>query len=120
SVPYVEAAFKVPTDVAPHELAPKRMADVIFRIVQAEGPIHEDEVTTRVRDLWNLGRAGSRVQDSVARAIRHLLTTERCRREDACLFLPDVPVPVRNRAAVRSATLRKPDLLPPREVRAAI
>jgi len=36
------------------------MADVVFRIVEVEGPIHEDEVTARVRDLWGLGRAGSR------------------------------------------------------------
>jgi len=33
---------------------------VVFRIVEVEGPIHEDEVTARVRDLWGLGRAGSR------------------------------------------------------------
>ncbi len=120
SVPYVEAAFWVPANVAPHELAPKQMADVVLRIVEAEGPIHEDEVTARVRDLWGLGRAGSRIQDSVARAISVLLKTQRCRREDSCLFLPGAPVPVRSRAAVHSASLRKPDLLPLQEVRAAI
>jgi very-short-patch-repair endonuclease len=120
AVPYVEAAFKVPTALAPHELRPKQMADVVLRIVEAEGPIHEDEVTVRVRVLWGLGRAGSRIQDSVARAIRLLLTSQRCRREDGCLFLPETPVRVRNRAAAQSASLRKPDLLPPLEVRAAI
>jgi very-short-patch-repair endonuclease len=120
SAPYVEAAFPVPTGVAPHELPSKQMADVVFRLVEAEGPIHEDEVTARVRDLWGLGRTGSRVQDSVARAVRLLLTSQRCRREDGCLFLPGAPMPVRDRTAVRSPSLRKPDLLPPQEVRAAI
>jgi very-short-patch-repair endonuclease len=119
SMPYVEASFAVP-EQAPHELTAKQMASLILRIVKAEGPIHEDEVTVRVRDLWGLGRAGARVQDSVTRAIRVLLTKGTCRREDSCLFMPDAPVPVRNRANVRSASLRKPHLLPPMEVRAAI
>jgi very-short-patch-repair endonuclease len=120
SAPYVEAAFPVPANIAPHELPPSQMADVVFRIVEAEGPIHEDEITARVRDLWGLGRAGSRVQDSVARAVRRLLTSQRCRREDSCLFIDGAAVPVRCRVTVGSQSLRKPDLLPPQEVRAAI
>ena len=96
------------------------MADVLFQIVQIEGPVHEDELTARVRDLWGLGRAGSRIQDIVARGIRSLLVSKRCRREDACLFLPDALIRVRNRESVRSTSLRKPDLLPPQELRAAI
>ena len=96
------------------------MADVLLRIVHIEGPIHEDELTNRVRDLWGLGKAGARVQDSVARGIHSLIVSQRCQREDDCLFLLEASVPVRNRQAVGSASLRKPDLLPPRELRAAI
>ncbi|MGH7871510.1 MAG: DUF3320 domain-containing protein [Candidatus Binatia bacterium] len=120
SVPYVEARFDVPLGTPPHELTAMRMAEVVFQIVQIEGPVHEDEVTARVRDLWGLGRAGSRIQDSVSRGIRSLLVSKRCRREDSCLFLTDAAIGVRNRESVRSMTLRKPDLLPPQEVRAAI
>ena len=120
SAPYVEARFDVPLDTPPHELTTKQIADVLFQIVQVEGPVHEDELTARVRDLWGLGRAGSRIQDIVARGIRSLLVSKRCRREDACLFLPDAPIRVRNRESVRSTTLRKPDLLPPQELNAAI
>ena len=36
------------------------------------------------------------------------------------LFLTEAPVPVRSREVVRSASLRKADLLPPQELRAAI
>ena len=120
AVHYVEARFDVPLATQPHELTAPQMADVLFRIVQVEGPVHEDELTARVRDLWGLGRAGSRIQDSVARGIRALLVSGRCRREDNCLFLPEAPVQVRSREAVRSASLRKADLLPPQELRAAI
>jgi hypothetical protein len=96
------------------------MADVLFRIVQVESPVHEDELTARVRDLWGLGRAGSRIQDIVARGIRALLVSGRCQREDACLFLPEAPVRVRSREVVRSASLPKVELLPPQELCVAI
>jgi very-short-patch-repair endonuclease len=120
AAPYVEARFVVPPATQPHELTVQQMADVLFRIVQVEGPVHEDELTARVRDLWGLGRAGSRIQDSVARGIRALLVSGRCHREDNCLFLPQAPIPVRSREVVRSASLRKADQLPPQELRAAI
>ena len=96
------------------------MSDVLFHVVQIEGPIHEDELVARVRDLWGLGRAGSRIQDCVARGVRSLLVTQRCQREDECLFIPGASIPIRNRETVRSSGLRKPVLLPPQEVRAAI
>ena len=120
AVPYVEAKFIVPHYAAPHELPAKQMADVLFRIVEIEGPVHQDELTARVRDLWGLGRAGSRIQDSVTRGIRALLVSQRCQREDDCLFLPGAPVRVRNRESVQSASLRKAELLPPQELRTAI
>lgn len=82
--------------------------------------MHESEVITRVRELWGLGPAGSRIQDSVARGINSLLVTGRCVREDECLNLPEAPVRIRNREQARSAGLRKPELLPRVEVRAAI
>ena len=51
TVPYREARFDVPSRQEPHELQTKALAEIIFRIVQIEGPIHEDEVVNRVRDL---------------------------------------------------------------------
>lgn len=85
-----------------------------------ESPVHEDELVARVRDLWGLGRAASRIQEVVSRGIRALLIAGRCKREDACLFLAEAPIRVRSREVVRSATLRKVDLLPPQELRVAI
>ena len=116
----ISAAGRASCRVPPHELTAQQMADVLFRIVQVESPVHEDELTARVRDLWGLGRAGSRIQDIVARGIRALLVSGRCQREDACLFLPEAPVRVRSREVVRSASLRKVDLLPPQELCVAI
>ncbi|MDC4227117.1 MAG: DUF3320 domain-containing protein [Candidatus Manganitrophus sp.] len=118
--PYSEAAFDVPRSREPHELSTKEMASILLRIVEHEGPVHEDEVVTRVRGLWELSRAGTRIQDAVAKGVRSLLVTKKCKREDGFLTIPDKPVPVRNRRDVSSANLRKPELLPPVEIRAAI
>ncbi len=120
SIPYVEAAFDVPFGMPPHELTTKQIGEVLFAIVQIEGPIHEDELTSRVRDLWGLGRAGSRIQDVVTRGIRSLLDSNRCQREGECLFLANEPVKVRNRETVKSASLRRAEMLPGLEIRLAI
>lgn len=120
ATPYVEADFAVPKHQDPHEVATKEMADIVLRIVRQEGPVHEDEVVARVRDLWDLGRAGNRVHDSVAKAVRSLLVTRACTREDGFLSISDAPTPIRNRREVSSQGLRKPDMLPPAEIRAAV
>ncbi len=120
AIPYSEALFSVPHGTEPHELATKAMAEIVIGIVRHEGPVHEDEVVARVRDLWGLGRAGTRVQDSVAKAIRAALVGGGCTRKDGFLSIPDAPVPVRSREGVSSSGLRKPDLLPPAEIRQAI
>lgn len=120
STPYIEAAFTVPLLTPPHQISSYKMAEVIFKIVEVESPIHEEEIVVRIRDLWGLGRAGSRIQESVAEGIRTLVLSERCQLDEECLIIPRDLVPIRNREAVRSSTLRKPDFLPPQEIRAAI
>lgn len=120
AVPYKEAHFTVPKDRDPHELPTNVMSEIILRIIQYEGPIHEDEIVTRVRDLWDFGRAGTRVQDAVAKAIRSLLVKQRCIREDGFVSLPGAAVVLRNRKDVSSPNLRKPEFLPPQEIREAI
>lgn len=120
AVEYSEARFEVPRSRDPHELPTRELAEIVLKVIQHEGPIHEDEARTRVRDLWGFGRAGSRIQDAVERAVRSLLVTKRCRREKGFLSIPDAPVRVRRRDSVSSPTLKKPEMLPPAEIRAAV
>lgn len=120
AVHYQEARFEVPSRQEPHALQIKALAEIVLKIVQIEGPIHEDEVVNRVRDLWGYARAGSRIQGIVASGIRSLLVTGRCNREDGFLFLAGVPVSVRNRENVISPDLRKPEMIPHAELRVAI
>ena len=96
------------------------MGQVLYKIVEIEGPVHEEELVARVRDLRGKERAGPQIQDAVARATRSLLIGKRCSREDSCLRLPRAVVPIRDRGAAASTELRTPRLLPSVELRAAI
>jgi very-short-patch-repair endonuclease len=120
SVPYEEARFAVPTEVAPTEMSTRELAAMVVRILKVEGPLHEDEVVSRVRDLWGLGRVGSRLQEAVTRAVRSLLVTRKCEREDGFLMVPGGEIRLRHRGRVGSVGLRKPEMLPPAELRAAM
>lgn len=121
SRPYEQAAFRPGnSELAPHEVPVGSMAYTVERIIEVEGPIHEDEIVARVRDLWGLGRAGSRIQTAVQDGLRHALGRGRIVSEGGCFHLKDAPVPVRDRTAASSKTLKKPELLPPQEIREAV
>ncbi|NUO76072.1 MAG: DUF3320 domain-containing protein [Lysobacter sp.] len=121
SEPYKEASF-VPGNAGmqPHEVPIGSMAYTIERVIEVEGPIHEEEIVARVRDLWSLGRAGSRIQSAVQAALVHAARKGQLEEEGGCYHLKDAPVRVRDRSAAASRTLKKPELLPPQEIREAI
>jgi len=121
SDPYQEAWFSVPCDKPPHEVSTKDMAAIVLRILEQEAPVHQDEVVTRVRTLWKLGRAGNRIQQAVTDGLDRLIRSSQCVREDQYfLNLPGRSPHVRRRDGVLSASLRKPEMLPPSEIRVAI
>ena len=116
---YTEADIAVPKKEI-HTLTPRELSEIILQIVNIEGPIHEDEIVVRVRKLWGLGRAGSRIQDAVGNATQALLSQKRCVRADGFISISGVAARPRNREGVSSSSLRKPEFLPPTEVSAAI
>lgn len=119
--PYRQASF-VPghASLQPHEVPVASMARTVERIIDIEGPIHAEEIVTRVRDLWGLARAGSRIQGAVEEALRHPSLQGRLLVEAGFHDIAGRPATVRDRAQAASRTLRKPELLPPREIRQAI
>ena len=120
AVPYVEAHIEVPTRQEPHTLSFRILGEIILKIVQVEGPIHEDEITNRVKALWGFARAGSRIQRAVKRGIGWLMRVDQCISEDGFLSINGYPIPIRNRENVSSPDLRKPERIAPSELRAAI
>lgn len=120
SVSYLEAEFSVDRSVEPHLVHPGIMAAHVTRIVEVEGPVHHDEIITRIRLLWGLGRAGSRIRDAVTRAIRLASGGEKIVGGPDFWTVPGAEVKVRDRAAVGSTSLRRPDALPPAEIEHAV
>lgn len=118
---YAQAAF-VPEHVAlaPHEVPLASMAATVRRIVDIEGPIHEEEIIARVRDLWQLQRAGARIQAAVQLALHQAGREAALECEEGFYAVSGAPVAVRNRALAASRTLRRVELLPPQEVRQAL
>lgn len=120
SVPYREAAFPVPTNVEPHEITDQNMAAIVGNIVEIEGPIHEDEVIACIRTLWKLGRAGSRIQKKVRTGLAQAVRSGNIAQDGEFYLKPGAEVQVRDRSNVTSSGLRKPECLPPQEIRKAI
>jgi very-short-patch-repair endonuclease/DNA polymerase III delta prime subunit len=118
---YVVASFWIQANQEIHELPSSELARVVAKIIDVEGPIHREEITRRVTQLWGLQRTGKRVRDSVDRALRALpkLSFERL---DGEFFAPTgrADFPVRYRGDVPATSLRKPDMLPPAEIRKAV
>lgn len=116
---YSEASFPVDRQVEPHEAPLADMAAYVVKIVEIEGPVHADEIIARVRILWGLHRAGSRIRAAVLRAID--VAGQRGFIKGANFYTTlNQKIVVRDRSLVESTSLRKPEALPPIEMHEAI
>lgn len=119
STPYREAVFAVDRSTEPHETPLSTMVDYVVEVVDAEGPVHEDEVVARIRSLWGLGRAGSRIRAAVGRALA--AAQGRGLVEGGPFYSrPGGQLAVRNRSQVAASSLRKAEMLPPAEIEATL
>ncbi|ESQ73592.1 DUF3320 domain-containing protein [Asticcacaulis sp. AC402] len=117
---YREAGFKVSRATEPTDLPVAHLAETVVRIVEVEGPLHGDEVIARLRDLWALPKLTARLRSAGTAALRCLLADGRAAEDDGFYNVPDRAAVVRDRSEVASAGLRKPDMLPPSEIDAAL
>lgn len=122
AVPYEEVTFRSPLMSREiHELTATELASIVVRVVHTEGPIHRDEIARRVTTLWGLQRTGARIAKTVNVALKAA-----CRggqiEESAGFYVRcgQRESPIRSRENVTSASLRKPEMLPPQEIDAAI
>lgn len=56
-------------DVPIHETSTDELAQAVVDVVIVEGPVHIDEVVRRIRILWGVGKAGSRIKQAIQQAI---------------------------------------------------
>jgi len=119
---YSEASFAVPSNQFELHLVPiGQLAAIVQQVVEVESPVHRSEVVTRVRTLWGLQRAGSRIQQAVEEAIGSVVSLGGVQIVDKdFLVIPGKEVCVRDRSMVESLTLRRPEFLPPSEIDSAL
>lgn len=121
-VPYEEVSLNRPAHRSEDlHLTPLGiLTDLVVQAVTMEGPVHADQVTTRVRDAWGLKRTGARIEEAVGKSVDIAVRLGRVIRRGEFLSLPDVvPVP-RDRSEVTAVALRKAEMLPPSEIEVAI
>jgi hypothetical protein len=115
------ARFAVGLSGEPHEIPVARMADIVGRIVEIEGPIHAEEVGRRVASLFGKDRAGSRIAAAALEGLRYGRKNMSTLRENEGFWFTNAQgerCPVRDRSTA-VGSLQKADMLPPLEIRAA-
>jgi very-short-patch-repair endonuclease len=101
-----------------HEVPLSRLSLMVAKIVEVEGPIHQDEVARRLARACGLEKAGSRI---VAATVRALRVCSDLQREGEFWTPRDrAGLSVRNRSKVTSYALSNPEYLPPEEVSVAL
>lgn len=121
-VQYQEADFAVAGSGASIlEMNPGELRELVLKIVEIEGPVHVDEVARRLTTLCGQTRTGVRITAAVEQALKAVVQRGELRQADDFYWLTSqTAFPVRDRELVNSATLRKPEYLPPVEIRAGI
>ena len=67
-------------------------------MVHVESPVHKDEVIRRIRTLWGIGRAGSRIREALERGVLAAAKRRSIRAQGSFLWWTDQRVtPVRRR-----------------------
>ena len=118
---YVRAEITIKSSFEPHEAPVSQLADLVAKIVAIEGPIHIDEVARRITSAFGRSRAGSRIVDATAVAVRHALHHSLTLTRDGPILMTLAQAaapPVRDRSA-EPASLINAALLPPCEIAAA-
>ncbi len=94
--------------------------DLIRQIVEAEGPVHVEEVARRAADTYDQ-RLTRKLQDLLDQAIDSAVSSEKIELASEFADLPGRAVSViRDRSEVASEGLRRPEALPPSEIQFSI
>uniref|UniRef100_UPI00107039D4 DUF3320 domain-containing protein n=1 Tax=Paracoccus luteus TaxID=2508543 RepID=UPI00107039D4 len=99
-----------------HEAPRGILVAQVEQVAEVEGPVHFDEVVTRIRTAWGLGRAGARIRDAIAAAAEAAKRKGTVTRSGDFLSVADRTPILRDRSETQSPTLRKPEMLPLDEI----
>jgi hypothetical protein len=107
--PYQRATFPVRSSHEPHEAPVSMLANLARKIVDAEGPIHVEEIARRVASCFGKEKAGSRILTATQSALSIARSGNSDLLTDGIFWYTrgqsDAP-PVRDRSAETGATLK--------------
>lgn len=107
--PYERAVFRTGTYLEPHEVPIATLSELVCRIVDAEGPVHVEEVARRVAACYGKEKAGSRIVGATQMALTSALRHATQMRTDEGFWFTATQAsapPVRDRSAESGATLK--------------
>ena len=113
---YEEASLKANFQYEIHETPTGLLVNLVKEVVEVEGPVHRDEVVTRIRTAWGLQQSGSRIKAHVGSAIDLAVNSGHVYRSGDFLHWPGADTRLRDRSAVTSLALRRVEMIPPMEI----
>jgi hypothetical protein len=119
---YRRFVFPVTSQQEPHEVPAATLAELAGRIVQAEGPIHQDEVARRIAASFGKEKAGSRIMAATLAALGTAQRKDGDLRSDGAFWFTRAQAeapPVRDRSAESGATIKAASISA-LEIRAAL
>ena len=117
---YVVADFGVSWSADPHQVPLSEMSKITLRIVEIEGPIHQDEVARRVTSLFGKSRTGALISCATLNSLQPLRKSGTLLEQGSFWMTPaqQADPPVRDRSG-SPPSLQKADMLSAVEIRAA-
>ncbi|MCY7350273.1 MAG: DUF3320 domain-containing protein [Cytophagaceae bacterium] len=121
--------FTIPYEVAtgilvpapdPYQLYAAQFSELAHQILKVESPMHFDELSTRLRELWGWKKAGGKFKNLVADGLNVLVADQLIRVEEGFISLLEKPVQVRKRDEYAPPGTRKPYAIPPEELDLAL
>ena len=119
--PYKRAVFRMNSSYEPHEAPVSMLMELVQKIVDAEGPIHVEEVARRIAACFDREKAGSRILAATRTALKRAESRNPNLMTDGTFWYTrtqaDTP-PVRDRSVETGATI-KADSISLLEIKAA-
>jgi very-short-patch-repair endonuclease len=100
-----------------HEVPPEHLAIAVEDVVGVEGPVHVEEVIRRIRTIWGLQRAGSRIREAIGRGAEVAQRRGAVAIDGEFLRIPHAEIRVRRRNGDPPARI---DLIAEAELAAAV
>jgi hypothetical protein len=106
---YQRAKLRASRTHEPHEVHLSVLVDLVEKIVDVEGPIHQEEVSRRVAEAFGKERAGARIYNVTLKALRRARQNSDNLKDSEEIWFTlaqQIAPPVRNRANEQGPTLK--------------